>query len=164
MKRIKMQASEGLELTGMGGLVLVGALLKRFTGFQADFNSAFAKGPGGIPYGNVLIPGLAMLCTGKSDFESVSLLRGSTWAARALQVDRIASPETLRQNLDRLGESAFPMSLAIIETAILDVLRNTRMRPSALWTGHVALDIDTTPQDNSKTKKEGVGRTEAPCL
>ena len=163
MKRIKMQASEGLELTGMGGLVLVGALLKRFTSFQASFNEALTKGPGGIPYGDVLIPGLAMLCTGKSDFESVSLLRGSTWAARALQVDRITSPETLRQNLDRLGESAFPMSLAIIETAILEVLRNTKMRPSALWTGHVALDIDTTPQDNSKTKKEGVGRTYKGC-
>ncbi len=163
MKRIKMQASERLELTGMGGLVLVGALLKRFTSFQADFNSAFAKGPGGIPYGDVLIPGLAMLCTGKSDFESVSLLRGSTWAARALQVGRIASPETLRQNLDLLGETALPTSLAIIETALLDLLRNTSMRPTALWTGHVALDIDTTPQDNSKTKKEGVGRTYKGC-
>lgn len=159
MKRIGMEASKGLELTGMGGLVLVGALLKRFTSFQGSFNGALAKGPGGIPFGDVLIPGVAMLCTGKSDFEAVSLLRGSTWAARALQVGRIASPETLRQNLDLLGEAAFPTSLEIIETAMLDVLRNTKMRPSALWTGHVALDIDTTPQDNSRTKKEGIGRT-----
>ena len=159
MKRIGMEASKGLELTGMGGLVLVGALLKRFTSFQGSFNGALAKGPGGIPFGDVLTPGVAMLCTGKSDFEAVSLLRGSTWAARALQVGRIASPETLRQNLDLLGEAAFPTSLEIIETAMLDVLRNTKMRPSALWTGHVALDIDTTPQDNSRTKKEGIGRT-----
>ena len=63
MKRVGLQASEGLELTGMGGLVLVGAMLKRFTSFQANFNGAFAKGPGGIPFGDVLIPGLAMLCT-----------------------------------------------------------------------------------------------------
>jgi len=159
MKRIRMQASEGLELTGMGGLVLVGALLKRFTSFQASFNGALAKGPGGIPFGDVLIPGLAMLCTGKSDFEAVSLLRNSTWAARALQVGRIASPETLRQNLDQLGEAAFPVSLSIIEAALLDLLRNTNMRPTALWTGHVALDIDTSPQDNGKTKKEGIGYT-----
>lgn len=159
MKRIRMQASEGLELTGMGGLVLVGALLKRFTTLQASFNEALTKGPGGIPFGDVLIPGIAMLCTGRSDFEAVSLLRGSAWAARALQVGRIASPETLRQNLDCLGETAFPMSLAIIETALLDLLRGTSMRPTALWTGHVALDIDTTPQDNGKTKKEGIGRT-----
>ena len=154
-----MVASAGLELTGMGGLVLVGALLKRFTGFQASFNAAFVKGPGGIPFGDVLIPGLAMLCTGKSDFEAVSHLRGSSWAARALQVGRVASPETLRQNLDLLGEQAFQRSCGIIETANLDLLRNTGMQPSPLWTGHVALDIDTTPQDNSKTLKEGIGRT-----
>ena len=53
MKRVGMQASEGLELTGMGGLVLVGAVLKRFTSFQAAFNGAFSKGPGGIPFGDV---------------------------------------------------------------------------------------------------------------
>ncbi len=94
MKRIGMQASKGLELTGMGGLV--GAMLKRFTSFQDSFNRSLAKGPGGIPFGDVLIPGIAMLCTGKSDFEAVSLLRGSSWASRALQVGRIASPETLR--------------------------------------------------------------------
>ena len=40
MKRVGLQASEGLELTGMGGLVLVGAMLKRFTSFQANFNGA----------------------------------------------------------------------------------------------------------------------------
>ena len=111
MKRIGMEASKGLELTGLGGLVLVGALLKRFTSVQASFNVALAKGSGGMPFGDVLIPGVAMLCTGRSDFESVSLLRGSTWAARALQVGRIASPETLRQNLDLLGEAALPTSL-----------------------------------------------------
>ena len=159
MKRIGMKASEGLELTGMGGLVLVGALLKRFTSFQASFNTTMTKGPGGIPFGDVLIPGLAMLCTGKSDFEAVSHLRGSTWAARALQVGRIASPETLRQNLDLLGERALPVSREIIESAMLDVLRNTGMKPSPLWSGHVALDIDTSPHDNSKTKKQGIGRT-----
>jgi hypothetical protein len=163
MKRTGIQASEALELTGLGGLVLVGALLKRFTGFRTSFNDRLTKGPGGIPFGDALIPGLAMLCTGRSDFESVSLLRGSTWAARALQVGRIASAETLRQDLDLLGAKAFPTSLTIMETAQLDLLRNTAMRPTPLWTGHVALDIDTSPQDNSKTKKEGVGRTYKGC-
>lgn len=159
MKRVGMVASEGSELTGMGGLVLVGALLKRFTSFQATFNARFRKGPSGIPFGDVLIPGLAMLCTGKSDFEAVRLLQGASWAPRALQVGRIASPETLRQNLDLLGDQFLPVCREIVETALLDLLQNTRLKPSALWTGHVALDIDTSPQDNSKTKKQGIGRT-----
>lgn len=163
MKRIEMRASEGLELTGMGGLVLVGALLKRFTAFQTTFNGRFTKGPGGIPFGDVLIPGLAMLCTGKSDFEAVRVLRGSSWAPKALQVGQIVSPETLRQNLDLLGDQFLPVCREIIETAMLDLLRNTGLKPSPLWTGHVALDIDTSPQDNSKTKKQGVGRTYKGC-
>lgn len=163
MKRVGMVASEGSELTGMGGLVLVGALLKRFTSFQATFNARFRKGPSGIPFGDVLIPGLAMLCTGKSDFEAVRLLQGASWAPRALQVGRIASPETLRQNLDLLGDQFLPVCREIIEMALLDLLQNTRLKPSALWTGHVALDIDTSPQDNSKTKKQGIGRTYNGC-
>ncbi len=72
---------------------------------------------------------------------------------------RIASPETLRQNLDLLGDQFLPVCREIVETALLDLLQNTRLKPSALWTGHVALDIDTSPQDNSKTKKQGIGRT-----
>lgn len=51
------------------------------------------------------------------------------------------------------------MSLGLIERAILDVVRNTRMPLTPLWTGHVALDIDPTPQDNSRTHKEGLGWT-----
>jgi hypothetical protein len=163
MGKVGMQASEGLELTGMGGLVLVGAYLKRFTTVQARFNGTFIKRPSGIPFGDVLIPGVAMLCTGKSDFEAVSQIRGSAWAARALQVKRIASPETLRQNLDQLGERAFPQSLRILQDGMLDAIRNAGMQPSPLWTGHVALDIDTTPQDNGKTLKQGVGRTYKGC-
>ena len=93
------------------------------------------------------------------DFEAVRLLRGSSWAPRALQVGQIASPETLRQNLDLLGDGFLPTCREIIETAMLDLLRNTGMKPSPLWTGHVALDIDTSPQDNSRTRKQGIGRT-----
>ncbi len=33
------------------------------------------------------------------------------------------------------------------------------VKPSALATGEVSLDIDVTPFDNSKTRKEDVSRT-----
>lgn len=61
--------------------------------------------------------------------------------------------------LDLVGESECLVRLPIIETAIPDVLRTTKVRPSVLWTGHVALDIDTKLRDNSRTKKDGSGRT-----
>lgn len=163
MKRIDLRASEGLELTGAGGLLLVGGLLERFTSLRPAFNRQFVKGPGAIPMGDTFVPMLAVLCTGRSDFESISRLRESTWAARALQVSRVASAETVRQNLDLLGEQACGAGLALIESASLDMLRNTRMPITPVWTGHVTLDVDTTPCDNSKTKKEGVGRTYKGC-
>lgn len=163
MKRIGVRASEGLELTGAGGLVLAGALLEQCTPLRATFNGRFAKGPGALPVGDTLVPMVAALCTGKSDFEAASSLRRSTWAASALQVSRIASAETVRQNLDLLGEQASGASLALIEGASLELLRRARMPVTPLWTGHVALDVDTTPCDNGKTKKEGVGRTYKGC-
>jgi hypothetical protein len=49
MKRVGMEASKGLELTSMDEMVLVGALLKRFTSFQVPFNGALAKGPTAPP-------------------------------------------------------------------------------------------------------------------
>ncbi|MGA2083817.1 MAG: hypothetical protein ABSH53_24900 [Holophaga sp.] len=65
--------------------------------------------------------------------------------------------------MDLLGDQALPICRGIIEAAMLDLLRNTEMKPSPLWTGHVALDIDTSPQDNSRTRKPGVGPTYKGC-
>lgn len=105
MKRIGVRASEGLELTGRGGLVFVGAMLERFTDFRGSVNRTFRKGPGGIPFGDVLTTYLASLCTGSSDFAGVShLFSGTQWAARALQIECVTSPETVRQDMDRLAE------------------------------------------------------------
>lgn len=159
MKRIGVRASEGLELTGRGGLVFVGAMLERFTDFRDSFNRAFMKGPGGIPFGDVLTGYLASLCTGSSDFAGVSHLYGSLWAARALQVDRVASPETTRQDMDRLADQCLPQCKERIDAAALDLIVRQGLRPSPLRTGHVPVDGDTTPQDNSKTHKEGIGWT-----
>ncbi len=94
---------------GDGWVGAGGVTAEALQGFQAAFNRRIAKGPGGIPFGDVLIPGLAMLCTGKSDFEAVRALQGTSWAKEALQVSRLASPETLRQNLDQLSDGFLPI-------------------------------------------------------
>ena len=43
--------------------------------------------------------------------------------------------------------------------ANIDMLREMKIEPTALENGYVPVDIDVTPFDNSKTKKEGVSRT-----
>lgn len=67
----------------------------------------------------------------------------------------IPSAETLRQRFDMIGDSL----RGDILQANVDLLREMKIESSALENGYVPVDIDVTPFDNSKTKKEGVSRT-----
>ena len=70
-------------------------------------------------------------------------------------VRSIPSAETLRQRMDDIGSSLRQQILR----ANVDMFRTHEVAPSGLPTGEVPLDIDVTPFDNSKTRKEGVSRT-----
>ena len=87
MSGIGLQGSDGLVLTGVGGIALVGNALFRYTDFRSTFTRTFHKGRGGIAWGDVLTPYVASLTTGKSDFEALRLWFGQTWVARALRID-----------------------------------------------------------------------------
>ena len=76
----------------------------RYTDFRSAFTRTFHKGRGGIAWGDVLTPYVASLATGKSDFEALRPWFGQAWVAKALRIDRVASPETLRQHLDNLAD------------------------------------------------------------
>jgi hypothetical protein len=43
--------------------------------------------------------------------------------------------------------------------ASANLLKNQKIHLSPCFTGHIPLDVDVSPHDNSKTKKEGVSRT-----
>ena len=47
----------------------------------------------------------------------------------------------------------------LIESASIEFIQQTKAPVSALRTGHIPLDMDVFPMDNSGTKKEGVSRT-----
>ena len=164
MAGIKVRGSEGLVLTGVGGIALVGHALARFTDVRASYTQAFLKGAGGIPWGDVLVPYVASLARGKSDYEALRPWQGKPWVARALHISRVASPETVRQHLDNLADGHLEEALAIGGQATLDLLARSKAPITPCATGHVCLDVDTTPQDNGKTKKEGVSRTYMPDL
>lgn len=74
----------------------------------------------------------------------------------ALGITRsIPSEETLRQHMDDIGDS-------LRETILnenVELLISNKIQPTALPNGFVPVDIDVTPMDNSKSKKEGVSRT-----
>ena len=94
MVGIQVRASEGLALTGVGDIALLGNLLERHTDFRSSYTTAFNKRRDGIPWGDVLLTYVASLATGKSDFEAVWPWHGKIWVGKALRISTVASPET----------------------------------------------------------------------
>ena len=72
MSGIGMRGSEGLVLTGVGGIALVGNVLFRYTDFRAAFTRTFHKGRGGIAWGDVLTP--YVVCPEKHTTSCVSII------------------------------------------------------------------------------------------
>lgn len=142
-----------------GGLSVVGALLgksdfvKKLNRMDVTKNRSQHQ----IKNGDILLTYLGMLYMGKPYFEAVHEMDGDKeFYKAALGITRnIPSEETLRQRMDDIGDS---LRQTILEENIALLLAND-IKPTALENGYVPVDIDVTPMDNSKFKKEGVSRT-----
>lgn len=142
-----------------GGLSVVGALLgksdfvKKLNRMDVTKNRSQHQ----IKNGDILLTYLGMLCMGKPYFEAVHEMDDDKeFYKAALGITRnIPSEETLRQRMDDIGDS---LRQTILEENVALLLAND-IKPTALENGYVPVDIDVTPMDNSKSKKEGVSRT-----
>ena len=141
------------------GLAVVGALLgkcdfiKKINRMDVTPNRSQHQ----IKNGDVLLTYIGMLCMGKPCFESVHEMDDDKdFYKVALGITRsIPSEETLRQRMDDIGDS---LRESILNENVSLLLAN-KIQPSALPNGLIPVDIDVTPMDNSKSKKEGVSRT-----
>jgi hypothetical protein len=152
---IKFVKSDRMDLVGGAGLSLIGQLLSRYTTLGKDLTRQFPKRTGAISTGDVAVAYVATLCTGKSDFEAVSTLKDKVMMPESLGIETFPSPVTVRQRLDEGAD----LYMHYVQRATGDLLRKSKAPITALSTGHVALDVDVTPLDNSNTKKEGIGWT-----
>ena len=142
-----------------GGLAVVGAILgksdfiKKMNRMDVTQNRSQHQ----IKNGDILLTYLGMLCMGKPYYEAVHEMDDDrAFYKAALGITRsIPSEETLRQRMDDIGDSLRQNLLEENVTVLLD----NGIQPSALPNGLVPVDIDVTPMDNSKSKKEGVSRT-----
>jgi hypothetical protein len=100
---------------------------------------------------------VGLLATGKSDFDAIESRRGDEFFARALGVSQVPSSASLRQRLDEVAE---PLK-GLIDEAPVALLRRAKAPITPLASGHVPVDIDVFPMDNSASRKEGVSRTYA---
>jgi hypothetical protein len=142
-----------------GGLAVVGAILgksdfiKKINRMDVTPNRSQHQ----IKNGDILLTYLGMLCMGKPYYEAVHEMDDdNAYYKAALGITRsIPSEETLRQRMDDIGDS---LRQELLEENVSVLLAN-HIQPSALSNGLVPVDIDVTPMDNSKSKKEGVSRT-----
>ena len=141
------------------GLTVVGALLGK-SGFIKKLNRMDVtsnRSQHQIKNGDIVLTYLGMLCMGKPYFEAVHEMDDDKdfYKTALFITRRIPSEETLRQRMDDIGDS---LRQTILEQNVEMLLAN-KIQPTALANGLVLVDIDVTPMDNSKSKKEGVSRT-----
>lgn len=141
------------------GLAVVGAILgksdfiKKLNRMDITKNRSQHQ----IKNGDILLTYIGMLCMGKPYFEAVHEMDDDKeFYQTALGITRsIPSEETLRQRMDDIGDS---LRNTILEENVNMLLAN-KIQPTPLANSFVPVDIDVTPMDNSKSKKEGVSRT-----
>ena len=158
MKNIKIEFSDE-RIIPAGGLAVVGTILGKsdFVKKCSLMDITQNRSQHQIKNGDILLTYIGMLCMGKTAFDSVHEFDDDQeFYKSALGIVRsIPSEETLRQRMDDMGASLRRQILA----ENISMLRMNGISPSRLPNGFVPVDIDVTPFDNSKTKKEGVSRT-----
>lgn len=154
MKRFIIEQSDTEFFTTHSGLALVGLCINRFAQLSSRIRSVLPK-INGISHADVLRSYIGLLCIGKSDYEAITAKKEDVFFKSSLNIKQVPSAETLRQRLDEIA----PLVLTVINLCAVEFLKKAKAMITPLDTGHVPLDADVFPMDNSDTKKEGVSRT-----
>ena len=153
MRRFQIEQSDHELYTPQAGLALVGLALNRYTDLRRSLRNIPKRH--GIPNIELIRAYVGQLCLGKSDFEAVDNARGDRFFLSALGIRQLPSAARLRQRFDQDARAL----AEYVDAAAVDFVQRVGAPITALHTGHVPLDIDVFPMDNSGTAKEGVSRT-----
>ena len=153
MKHLKIEQSN-TDIISHSGLSLIGQAIKHHTNLskQLDANIPLRHG---IKHSDVIKSYLALLSIGKNDFEAINTIESEFYFMSAMDINDIPCEATLRQRMDNHADKFLP----IVEKASRDFLCNIQPTLHPLSTGHIPIDADVTPMDNSGSHKEGVSRT-----
>jgi len=146
------------DLVTPGGLQFIGRVLGK-TGFRSAVDSlAGATKQKGIKTSDIFAAMIGLLCEGKTAYDDVrEMVENPDFYRFALGSAKIPSAEALRTRLDEIGD-AFDKS-ETAQNTVVSILRANNVQFKPISTGHVPVDADVSPHDNSNTKKEGVGWT-----
>lgn len=161
---ISFELSQSQEnLTTHSGLALVGMALNatQLNKKANQFKLPAIKDTPTISHSDVIRSYIGLLCQGKHEFEAIEDFRGEEpFFDLALDINQVPSSATLRQRLNHLGSMEQSTLLLIgIKEESARMLAHYQVQLTPTLGERIALDLDVSPFDNSKTKKEGVGRT-----
>jgi len=155
MTKFKIAQSQE-KINSLGGLPLIGSLLNR-SGLL-NFKTKADNRSDRILDSDILTSYCGLLAQGKTEYEEINNFRGNRFFADSLSIENIPSTESLRQRLDKIGEDNFLKSK--VPNFTNKFLKNIKPTTIKILSGrYVPIDIDGTPFDNSRTKKECVSRT-----
>jgi hypothetical protein len=155
MKRFILEQSDDEFYTSHSGLALIGLCINRFSNLPQQVAKKMTGRQDKISHTDIVRSMLGLLCLGKSDYEAISAMRDDDYFKQSLGIRGVPSPERLRQRLDENAETLLP----IIKDCSVTLLKQGKVPVTGLDTGHIPLDADVFPMDNSNTKKEGVSLT-----
>jgi len=144
-----------------GGNLLLGQLMKN-TNLKERVNAVLQEQyhpPKSITTADVIVSYIGILSQAQVAFEAIEQFRGDPYFKQTLGIDKVPSCPTLRQRLDLIGEIAKDEMISVIMQESSNLLRNMGVQISPCFAGYVPLDVDVSPFDNSRTKKEGIGFT-----
>jgi len=148
------------KINSIGGSVLSGSLLNK-SGLR--INAPQLKdvtSPSALPTYDILASYTGLLLSGHTAYDDIKLFSENTMFRKVYGLASLPSAEALRQRLDNLGENHFDTSTRLIKTAATKLIRLkkcTKIKTSIAQ--YVPVDLDVSPMDNSKTQKDGCGRT-----
>jgi len=155
MKRFILEQSNDEFYTSHSGLALAGLCINRYSNLSRVTGRKMENNGNLISDIDILRSYLGLLCLGKSDYEAITAMRDDDYFKSSLGITNVPSSERLRQRLDEQAVNY----LSIIQKCSVTMLKNGKAQLTALDTGHIPLDADVFPMDNSCTKKEKVSRT-----
>jgi hypothetical protein len=135
-----------------GGLLLAGQLAAKMG--IPEIESKSQKDAG-----KILMHFLGMLVQGKSDFEAIKEFRDNEFFKEAMGLDRVLSADTVRLYMEEPAKDTSPVVKQLQGCSNRLLSKTTPQTIHAGKRDYIPVDIDTSPMDNSNTKKENIGYT-----
>jgi len=151
MKRFILEQSDDEFYTSHSGLALAGLCINRYSELSWVAGRKMKKNTHLISHSDLLRSYLGLLCLGKSDYEAVTEKRDDDHFKSALGIiTNVPSVERLRQRLDEHAQEY----LTVAHKCSVTLLKKGKAHLTALDTGHIPLDADVFPMDNSRAPKK----------